>query len=71
MKIILTTACTLEKRSIGPSVLRYAPPLGLGYIAAVLEKNGHEVEIVDCLLLKYSVEEAADILSAKSPILSG
>ncbi|MDD1664243.1 MAG: cobalamin B12-binding domain-containing protein, partial [Methanomicrobiales archaeon] len=27
-----------------------APPLGLGYIAAVLEGMGKEVRIVDCLL---------------------
>ena len=27
-----------------------APPLGLGYIAAVLESMGKEVKIVDCLL---------------------
>ncbi len=27
------------------------PPLGLAYIAAVLEKEGHEVKILDCLAL--------------------
>ena len=24
------------------------PPLGLGYMAAMLEKKGHEVKIIDC-----------------------
>lgn len=52
-------------------MLRYAPPLGLGYIAAVLEKNGHEVAIVDSLLLRYSVDEAADYIAGQKPDIVG
>lgn len=33
------------------SIFRF-PPLGLGYIAAVLEQQGVEVELVDCTFLK-------------------
>jgi hypothetical protein len=27
-------------------------PLGIGYLAAVLEKNGYKVDVIDCQLLK-------------------
>lgn len=30
------------------------PPLGIGYIAAVLEKEGHQVKIIDSAPLRYS-----------------
>ena len=33
------------------SIFRF-PPLGLGYIAAALQKIGVEVELVDCTFLK-------------------
>ena len=33
-------------QSNAPSV-NYTPPLGLGYLAASLEKNNHEVKIID------------------------
>lgn len=32
------------------------PPLGLGYLAAVLEENGYEVEILDCALEGFNNE---------------
>ncbi len=34
-----------------PGVMRHPPniPLGLAYLTAVAEKNGHEVKVVDCL----------------------
>ena len=35
-----------------------APPLGLGYIAAVLESLGKEVKIVDCLMEGWNVRES-------------
>ncbi len=43
MKILLINA-PLEKKEIYKS---FSPPLGLLYIAAVLEKNGFEVEVID------------------------
>jgi len=33
------------------------PPLGLAYIAAVLEKNGHKVEIIDGIASEISIDE--------------
>lgn len=34
-------------------IARFAPPMGLGYIAAVLEKNDYEVEILDAGIEKW------------------
>ncbi len=41
------------------SIFRF-PPLGLGYIAAALQRRGLEVELVDCTFLKFdqAVEQA-------------
>lgn len=34
-------------------IARFAPPMGLGYIAAVLEKNGYDIEILDAGIEKW------------------
>lgn len=34
-------------------IARFAPPMGLGYIAVVLEKNGYDVEILDAGIEKW------------------
>lgn len=36
---------------------QHQPPLGLGYIASVLEKHGHSVEIIDAHLNNLSSEK--------------
>ena len=35
------------------TVRRCQPPLGIAYLAAMLEKAGHEVLCVDCVVLDY------------------
>lgn len=61
MKVVLATApdewVTKE----------HLPPLSLGYIAAVLEKVGHEVTIVDSPAYSYSVEEAVKRIVGERP----
>jgi len=49
-----------------------APPLGLGYIAAVLEKNGFsKVRILDCSALEYSFESYRKYLKRFAPDFVG
>jgi anaerobic magnesium-protoporphyrin IX monomethyl ester cyclase len=48
------------------SIFRF-PPLGLGYLAANLQKNGFEVELVDCTFLRHS-QAVKKILDAKPQI---
>lgn len=46
-------------------------PLGLGYLAAVLEKNQYQVDIVDCQALKLSYEDFKSEISKRKPDIVG
>src|SRR4030042_3025652 len=46
-------------------------PMGLAYIAAVLEQKGHEVEILDLLVSKYSKEKIRQKLEQYKPDIVG
>jgi len=46
-------------------------PLGLGYIAAVLEKNGFEVEVLDLLMSQYSEEKVYRCMAEFRPEVVG
>ena len=45
--------------------------LGLGYLAAVLEKNNFEVDVIDCQVLKLSFEECKKEISQRQPDILG
>jgi anaerobic magnesium-protoporphyrin IX monomethyl ester cyclase len=45
--------------------------LGLGYLAAVLEKNQYEVDVIDCPVLKCSYEEFRSEISKRQPNIVG
>jgi anaerobic magnesium-protoporphyrin IX monomethyl ester cyclase len=45
--------------------------LGLGYLAAVLEKNKYEVDVIDCQALKLSFEEFKSEISKRQPNIIG
>ena len=45
--------------------------LGLGYLAAVLEKNQYEVDVIDCQALKLSYEEFKSEISKRQPNIVG
>lgn len=46
-------------------------PLGIGYLAAVLEKNGYSVNVIDCQALKLSLAEVENELRNRQPDLVG
>jgi anaerobic magnesium-protoporphyrin IX monomethyl ester cyclase len=46
-------------------------PLGLGYIAAVLEKNQFPVDIIDCQALKLTQEDFKNEISKRQPKIVG
>ena len=48
-----------------------APPIVLAYVAAILEKAGHAVIIVDANALKLSKEKTLSILKDFSPDIVG
>jgi radical SAM superfamily enzyme YgiQ (UPF0313 family) len=45
--------------------------LGLGYLAAVLEKNQYEVDVIDCQVLNLSYEEFKSELGKRQPNIVG
>jgi radical SAM superfamily enzyme YgiQ (UPF0313 family) len=47
------------------------PPLGLGYLAAVLEKNHYTVEVIDCQASKLSYKEFERELNKRQPMIVG
>ena len=47
------------------------PPLGLAYLAAMLEKEGHEVDIIDAQALKLSISQIKKEIEERQPDLLG
>jgi anaerobic magnesium-protoporphyrin IX monomethyl ester cyclase len=47
------------------------PPLGLGYLAAVLEKNHYEVDVIDCQASRLSYEDFRREISKRQPTIVG
>ena len=45
--------------------------LGLGYLAAVLEKNNYQVDVIDCQVLNLSFDECRSELSRRKPDIVG
>ncbi len=45
--------------------------LGLGYLAAVLEKNQYKVDVIDCQVLKLSFEDFRSEISKRQPNIVG
>ena len=71
MKIILLTSPGLRKLEIYQSIGVRAPPLGLAYIAAVLEREGHKVKIIDAPTLGLGVKEVVYMVKKSNPDVVG
>lgn len=48
-----------------------APPLGLAYIAAVLEREGYKVDILDCQALRLSMKQLREEIKTRGPHILG
>lgn len=74
MKIILINPSFEEQYSVGSSrsiryVLNEIPPLGLAYLAAVLEKHNFRVNIIDCTRGVSSHRAFDQIISSKPQLV--
>ena len=47
------------------------PQLGLGYLAAVLEQNNYDVDVIDCQALNIHYDEFKSAISKRQPDLVG
>ncbi|MGZ4851194.1 MAG: B12-binding domain-containing radical SAM protein [Candidatus Bathyarchaeia archaeon] len=45
--------------------------LGLGYLAAVLEKNQYQVDVIDCQVMKFSLEDFRKEIGKRQPNIVG
>ena len=72
-KITLTNVPLSVEESAGSlaSIEVILPPLGIGYIAAILEKNDFNVNIIDCRPLNLSNEQLVDRLKKQNPDIIG
>ncbi len=71
MKIILTLPPEVHELEIYRITGMKAPPLGLASIAAVLEKAGHKVKVIDSPTLELSLKEWLSMVKSENPDLVG
>src|SRR4030065_287518 len=69
----MKTHVTLVNPPFPSGVHQHPPftPLGLGYLAAVLEKNQYNVDVIDCQALRCTYEEFRIEISKRQPDIVG
>jgi len=72
-KIVLINPPLTPRQQAGSlkDVANIIPPLGIGYIAAVLEQHDLNVSIIDCVPLQVGFDELKAMLSAAKPDILG
>ncbi len=71
MKVLLALPPDIHHLEIYRITGMNAPPLGLAWIAAVLEQNGHKVRIIDTPTLKITMKDFIAEVKSWSPDLIG
>jgi len=71
MKIVLINSPGLRALEIYQSIGVRAPPLGLAYIAAILEKIGHKIRIIDAPTLNMSIKRVIEEVKRENPDVVG
>ncbi len=64
MNLVLITPPFEHDRSYGGGVFRRGmlPPLGVGYLASMAKKHGHQVSFIDAPLMGYSIEKTVEVV---------
>ncbi len=71
MKIVLVNSPGLRRLEIYQSIGVRAPPLGLAYIASILEGEGHRVKIIDAPTLELGVRDVVWLVKREAPDVVG
>jgi radical SAM superfamily enzyme YgiQ (UPF0313 family) len=73
MKILLVNPPLTRQEAAGKmkSIINLLPPLGIGYIAALLERDSFLVKIIDCPALSLTHEDLRKIMEIEKPQLIG
>jgi len=70
-KVLLAVPPGCDKLEVYQVMGLKAPPLGLAWIASVLEEHGHEVKIVDSPTLGLSIGDFVEIVKSWNPDIVG
>ncbi len=71
MRVLLALPPDTHRLEVYSILGAYAPPLGLAWIAAVLERAGHKVKIIDSPTLRLGVKDFIREVKGWSPDLIG
>ncbi|MEM2207035.1 MAG: cobalamin B12-binding domain-containing protein, partial [Sulfolobales archaeon] len=71
MRILLALPPETHHLEVYSILGAYTPPLGLAWIASVLEKAGHKVKIVDSPTMKLSIKDFIREVRTWSPDIIG
>ena len=74
MKVLLINPPWSIKEQYATEIYRVGavlPPLGLGYIASVLEENGYGVEILDCIAQQIILDSLGKQVESRKPDIIG
>ena len=71
MRVLLALPPDIHNLEIYKVAGMNAPPLGLAYIASLLEKAGHKVRIIDSPTLKMSAKEFLHEVKSWKPDMIG
>lgn len=73
MKIFLVNPPLTREEAAGKMkrIVNLLPPLGIGYIAAVLEKEGFKVKIIDCPPLNLTQGDLSTLFEIEKPEVIG
>ncbi|MEM2273066.1 MAG: radical SAM protein [Candidatus Bathyarchaeia archaeon] len=69
MKVILINPPSNNAELFGIGIK--APPIGLAYLASMLERSGYEVKIIDAPALNLSASQVRDIINMDQPEIIG
>ncbi len=65
------THLLLLRPKIKISIAQPNPPIGLGYIASILRAHGHQVDFLDCAIMKDSYPQIRSRIKAMNPDVIG
>ena len=71
MKVLLTLPPEIKDLEIYRVAKIFAPPLGLAYVASVLEKFGHKVRVVDTVIDNIGLEDLLREIRSWNPDVVG
>lgn len=73
MRVLLVVPPDFSKKRLGKfsTAIQAYLPIGLAYIAAIIEREGYELKVVDALAMRYDFEDVRRIIKDFNPDVIG